>query len=131
MEKHKTVLPRYLLILLAAALALTFRPATGRADEPPSGATPGEHESFPELPEGMSEMFQGTVAEVIRAGRHIYVRIDTGKQQVWVAVPAFDGKPGDEVLVPCGIPYSNFYSKKLKRKFKLIIFVGSIRRVSE
>lgn len=121
----------YLPILLVPAILLTFRPATGRADEPPAGATAGEHEGFPKRPEGMSEMFQGTVAEVIHAGRHIYVRIHTGKQQVWVAVPDFDGKVGDEVLVPPGIPFSNFQSKKLKRKFKRIIFVGGIRRVGE
>jgi hypothetical protein len=79
----------------------------------------------------MSEMFQGTVTEVIHAGRHIYVRVDTGKRQVWVAVPAFEGNPGDEVLVPPGVPVANFQSKQLNRKFEMIIFVGSIRRVGE
>jgi hypothetical protein len=82
-------------------------------------------------PEGMSEMFKGTVVEVIDAGRHIYVHMDTGKQRVWVAVPAFDGKPGDKVLVPPGIPVANFQSKYLNRKLKMIYFVGGIRRVDE
>ena len=117
--------------LLVPAILLACRPATGRADEPPAGTTTGEHESSPKKPEGMSEMFQGTVAEVIKAGRHIYVRVETGKRQVWVAVPAFEGNPGDEVLVPPGVPVANFQSKLLNRKFKLIIFVGSIRRVGK
>lgn len=121
----------YLPILLVPVILLTFRPATGRADEPNAGATAGEHESDQKKPKGMSETFQGTVAEVIYAGRHIYVRIDTGKQEVWVAVPDFDGKPGDEVIVPPGVQVANFQSRKLNRKFNLIIFVGSIRRVGE
>jgi hypothetical protein len=79
----------------------------------------------------MSEMFKGTVVEVIDAGRHIYVHIDTGEQLVWVAVPAFDGKPGDKVLVPPGVPVADFQSKNLNRKFKMIYFVGSIRRVDK
>jgi hypothetical protein len=121
----------YLPILLVPVIMLTFRPATARAEEPPAGATAGEQENSQKKPEGMSEMFQGTVAEVIQAGRHIYVRIDTGKQQIWVAVPVFDGKPGDNVLVPPGVPFVNFKSRKLNRTFKMIIFVGSIHRVDE
>jgi len=79
----------------------------------------------------MSEMFKGTVVEVIDAGRHIYVHIDTGEQRVWVAVPAFDGKPGDKVLVPPGIPVADFQSKNLNRKFEMIYFVGGLSRVDE
>ena len=76
-------------------------------------------------------MFEGTVAEVVDAGRHIYVRIDTGEQRVWVAVPAFDGKLGDKVLVPPGIPVANFKSKNLNRIFKMIYFVGGIQLIDE
>ena len=121
----------YLMILLVPAVALAFRPAAGRADEPSAGGTSGTRQSPSEKQEGMSAMFQGTVAEMIDAGRHIYVRIDTVKQQVWVAVPAFDGKVGDTVLVPPGLPVADFQSRKLKRKFKLMIFVGGIRRLDK
>lgn len=131
MKKNTAALPWYLLILLAALIALTFGPASGRGEERPSGGTSGDHPVAPKKPEGMSEMFQGTVAEVIEAGRHIYVLIHTGERQLWVAAPAFDGKPGDEVLVPPGIPYSDFFSKKLNRRFKTIIFVGGIRCLRE
>ena len=118
-------------IVLVPAILLTCRAANNLAEEPPAGATAGAHESSPKNQEGMSETFQGTVAEVIHAGRHIYVRVDTGKRQVWVAVPAFEGSPGDEVVVPPGVPVANFQSRLLHRKFELIIFVGSIRRVGE
>jgi hypothetical protein len=76
-------------------------------------------------------MFRGTVVEVIDAGRHVYVHIDTGEQRLWVAVPAFDGKPGDKVLVPPCVPIAEFESKKLNRVFKMICFAGAIRRVDE
>jgi hypothetical protein len=118
-----------LLILLAPALALTLWQATGRADQPSPGKSPGAQQSPSKEQPDLSAAFQGTVAEIINPGRHIYVRIDTGKQQVWVAVPSFDGKPGDAVLVPPGVPVANFQSRKLHRKFKLMIFVGGIRRV--
>lgn len=131
MNKNQNRWTWYLIILLVSAVALAFRPAAGRAGEPPADAVSGEHDDHSRQSEGMSEMFQGTVVEVIHAGRHIYVRVDTGKRQVWVAVPAFEGKPGDAVIVPPGLQIANFQSKKLNRKFKMIIFVGSIRRVDE
>jgi TOBE domain len=118
-----------LLLLLVPAIAATFWQATGRAQEQPAAAASGKDQSPSKNSEGMSEMFQGTVTELIDAGRHIYVRIDTGKQQIWVAVPSFDGKPGDKVQVPPGVPVADFYSGKLNRKFKMIIFVGAIRRL--
>jgi hypothetical protein len=131
MEKKTTILLRHLLILLSAFIALTFGTASGRADERPAGEKSGDHPGPSKRPDGLSELFQGTVAEVVEAGRHTFVRVDTGKQQVWVAVPDFDGQPGDMVLVPPGVPYSNFYSNKLHRRFETIILVGGIRRLKK
>jgi hypothetical protein len=128
MKKSYCRLTRHILILLALTISIGFRPTTGLAQEQPAGKTSGSHQNTSIKPEGMSEMFKGMVVEVIDAGRHIYVHIDTGKQRVWVAVPAFDGKPGDRVLVPPGIPVANFKSKHLNRRFKMIYFVGGIQR---
>jgi hypothetical protein len=119
----------HMFILLVLTIFIGFRQATGRAEEKSVGGTSGKHQIPSIKPEGMSEMFKGTVMEIIDAGRHIYVHIDTGQQRVWVAVPSFDGKPGDKVLVPPGVPVADFQSKKLNRKFKMIYFVGGIRRV--
>jgi hypothetical protein len=121
----------YLLILLVLMICLGFRQTAGRADEPPAEQRSGNHQTPSKKPQGMSEVFKGTVLEVIDAGRHIYVRIDTGKQRVWVAVPSFNGKPGDKVLVPPGVPVADFQSKKLNRRFKMIYFVGGIRRADK
>jgi hypothetical protein len=131
MKKNYYRLSRYMLILLVLTISCGSRHMTGRAEEKPAEKTSGSNEIPSIKPEGMSEMFEGTVAEVVDAGRHIYVRIDTGEQRVWVAVPAFDGKLGDKVLVPPGIPVANFKSKNLNRIFKMIYFVGGIRLVDE
>jgi len=120
-----------MLILLVLTIPMGCRQATGQAEEQPAGKTSGSNQTSSVNPEGMSKMFKGTVVEVIDAGRHIYVHIDTGKQRVWVAVLAFDGKPGDKVLVPPGIPVADFKSKNLNRTFEMMYFVGGLRQEDE
>jgi hypothetical protein len=131
MKKNRVRWSWYLIMLLLWAVALAFRPTAGRAGDTPGDAASGENHRPSRQQEGMSEMFQGKVGEVLHASRHIYVRVDTGKRRVWVAVPAFEGNPGDEVIVPPGVQVANFHSRKLHRTFKMMIFVGSIRRVGE
>lgn len=129
MKKKYYRIACYLLILLVPVILSGFGQTTGRAEEQPAGDTTGADQTPSKKPESMTVMFKGTVAEVIDAGRYVYLQIDTGEKRVWVAVPGFDGKPGDEVLVPSGVPVADFQSKKLNRKFKMIYFVGSVRRV--
>ena len=120
-----------ILILLVLTISCGSRQVTGQTEEKPAEKTSGSNQSISIKPEGMSEMFKGTVVEVVDAGRHIYVHIDTGKKRVWVAVPTFDGKPGDKVLVPPGIPVANFKSKNLNRTFKVMYFVGGLSRLDK
>lgn len=127
MKPYHRRLPCYWLTLLVPAIAIIFNQGTAWPEEPPAAQNSGNYQSVSENAEGLSETFTGTVTEVIHASRHIYVHVDTGEQGVWVAVPAFDGKAGDRVLVPPGVPVANFQSREIKRKFKLIIFVGSLR----
>ena len=129
MKKTFDRLSWYVLTLLVLTIAGGFWCTIGRAEEPPAAETSGSDQTPSLKPEGMTETFKGTVVEVIDAGRQVYVHIDTGEQRVWVAVPAFDGKPGDRVLVPPCVPIADFVSKKLNRVFKTICFVGAIRRV--
>jgi hypothetical protein len=131
MKKSYCRLSRYMLILLVLTISVGFWQLAGQAEEQPAGKISGSNQTPSIKPEGMSDMFNGTVVEVIDAGRHIYVHIDTGKQRVWVAVPAFDGKPGDKVLVPPGIPVADFKSRKLNRTFEMMYFVGGLRPVDE
>jgi TOBE domain len=131
MEKKYYRLSWYIWILLVLTVSIHLRPPATYAEEQPAGHAPGSDQTPSVKPEGMSETFTGTVVEVIDAGRHIYVRVDSGQKQVWVAVPAFDGKPGDKVLVPPGVAVADFQSKKLNRTFKMIYFVGGIRRIGD
>ena len=120
-----------ILTLLMLTIAGGFWGTAGWAEEQPNVETSGSNQTPSIKPGGMTGTFKGTVVEVIDAGRQVYVHIDTGEQRVWVAVPAFDGKPGDKVLVPPCVPIADFESKKLNRVFKMICFVGGIRRVGE
>ncbi len=131
MKKMECSWSWYLLILPVLMIAVGFRPADGRAETPCAEGT-SEKVQAPGIPaEDMSEMFSGTVMEVLAGNRHIYVRVDTGERMVWVAVPSFNGKPGDKVLVPPGLPVAAFQSNELNRTFKMIYFVGGIRRVDK
>lgn len=121
-----------MVILPALAIVLSCSTGISPAEEQP--AAKASHSAMPtpvEDGQDMSKMFKGTVVDVIDAGRHIYVQIDTGEKRVWVAVPAYDGKVGDTVLVPPGVPSADFHSKTLNRDFKMIYFVGGIHRVDE
>ena len=128
MRKYYCRLSRYVLILLVLTIFMGLRQVSCLAEEQPARATP-ESQSPSTKPEGMSKMLEGTVEEVINAGRHIYVSVITGERLIWIAVPAFDGKPGDRVLVPPGVPVADLHSKNLNRTFKMIYFVGGIRRL--
>ena len=130
MEKKPYRLSGYLLILLLT-ISVGGQPVTIQAEEPPAGKASGSDQSASKKQGNMSEMFKGTVVEAINAGRYAYIQIDTGEKRVWVAVPGFDGKPGDKVLVPPGVPVADFQSKKLNRRFEIIYFVGGIRHVGE
>lgn len=131
MKKKYDRLSKYGWVTVALTIGLFFILAVVSAEEPPALQT-GIDDSPPSTQqEPMSKMFKGRVVEMINAGRYAYIKIDTGEKRVWVAVPAFDGKPGDTVLVPPGIPVADFQSKKLNRKFEMIYFVGSIRREGE
>ena len=131
MKKYYCRLSLYVLALLVLTISMGPRQATSQAEEQPAQATPETHQSPSTEPAGMSRMFEGTVAEVIDAGRHIYVSVKTGEKLVWIAVTAFDGKPGDKVLVPPGVPVADLHSKRLNRTFKMIYFVGGIRKLDD
>jgi len=122
----------YLWILLVITLCIGIWQTPGHTGETAEENLPGGVQPAPrESESGMAAQFKGTVIEVINAGRHVYLHIDTGEKRVWVAVPEFDGKTGDEVLVPPGVPVADFQSRTLHRRFDMLYFVGSVRRTGE
>ena len=62
------------------------------------------------------------------AANYTYVRLDTGKEQVWIAASQFSVKVGERLSVVPEMPMENFHSKALNRDFPLIYFVSSVGR---
>jgi len=109
------------LIVLLAALAL----AVGCQDKAPkTEEKPVQEKSV--VDEAAGGGFSGTVAEIIKVERYTYVQVDTDKEKIWAATPAFHGKVGDTVVVPEGLVMKNFHSNTLERDFELVHFVGAI-----
>ncbi len=132
MKKYHAFLLPPLVLLLAVMISVCFTLAEGQAEEHPAGKKSGSDSSASgEKQEAMEWMFKGKVMEAIDAGRYAFVQIDTGEKKLWVAVPDFDGKPGDQVLVPPGVPVADFHSKKLNRDFEMIYFVSAIHLEGE
>jgi predicted secreted protein len=123
--------PGILVMLLVLVICFGVGQATGQTEARPAGKASGVKPAAPNKGTTLRSFFKGTVVQLIDAGRYVYLQIDTAKEMVWVAVPVFAGKPGDEVLVPPGVPVANFHSKRLDRQFKMIYFVGSVRRVTD
>jgi len=128
MNKFFYGLSGYMLILLLA-ISVGFTQEIKGVEEQSAEKASGNDQPASKEPESMSVMFKGTVVEVIKSSRHVYLHIDTGEMQIWVTAPTFDGKPGDTVFIPPGVPIDDFYSKKLNRRFERIYFVGDIRRI--
>jgi hypothetical protein len=127
---RKALIP--ILGVLALTISIGCKQVSSQAEEKHAAKASGSASSASvEKQENMSMMFKGTVVEVIDAGRYTYIQVDTGEKRVWVAAPAFDGKTGDKVIVPPGVPMADFQSKKLNRRFDMIFFVGGIRRADE
>lgn len=115
-----------LVLLLFFAFSVYCGQSDGETEETQAGNSSFHDFSSKKVPREMAEAFEGTVTDVIETSRHIYVQVDTGEKKVWVAVPNFDGSPGDAVSVPAGIPVEDFYSRSLHREFDMMHFVGGL-----
>ena len=68
----------------------------------------------------------GKVTETMNAAGYTYVQVDTGAEQFWAAAPEFAVVVGDDVVVPEGMPMSDYHSKTLDRTFEVVYFVPSV-----
>ena len=82
----------------------------------PAPATPG------------AETVTGSVVETMNAGGYTYVRLQTGKEDVWIAASEFPVKSGERLTAPLEMPMENFHSKTLNRDFPVVYFVSQIAR---
>ncbi len=70
--------------------------------------------------------FSGKVVEAMDAGDYTYVRIDTGKTNVWAAAPKFAVKVGDSASLAAGMPMPKYHSKTLNRDFDVVYFTDRV-----
>jgi hypothetical protein len=70
----------------------------------------------------------GKVLEVLNAGNYTYLRVDTGREKLWLAVPQTKIKAGEKVTFRADLPMRNFQSKTLGRTFDTVYFVDEVGR---
>jgi hypothetical protein len=115
----------------APALQQQSAPAQPQAAAAPA-AVPAGQPARPAEPAGASSpqnpvaTVTGTVAETMDASNYTYVRVKTGKGDVWAASARFKVAVGDRVTVPLEMPMEQFHSPSLNRDFPLIYFASEI-----
>ena len=70
----------------------------------------------------------GKVLEVLNASNYTYLRVDTGKEKLWLAAPQTKVKAGEKIMFGAGLPMKNFQSKSLGRTFETVYFVDQVAR---
>jgi hypothetical protein len=70
----------------------------------------------------------GKVLEVLNASNYTYLRVDTGREKLWLAAPQTKVKAGEKVTFGAGLPMKNFQSKALGRTFDTVYFVDQVAR---
>ncbi len=73
-----------------------------------------------------SGAFSGKVTETMDTGEYTYVRVDTGKTNVWAAAPKFSVKVGDTATIPAGMAMPQYHSKTLNKDFDLVYFTDRV-----
>jgi hypothetical protein len=73
---------------------------------------------------------KGKVLERLDAPPYSYLRIKSGQEELWAAVPKADVAKGAEVSVLNAMPMTNFESKTLKKKFE-VVFFGTLEGSAE
>lgn len=68
----------------------------------------------------------GTVLESMDASGYTYMRVNTGSDTIWVAIPVSQVKKGDKVSFYQGMVMPDFHSKTLDRTFKEIVFSAGL-----
>jgi len=105
-----------LFISLAAFSGVTqASSSTKEASAPAANAAPLEGQTL-----------SGKVLETMDSGGYTYLKMDTGLNQPWVAIPQSQVKVGDEVTCRPGMVMKNFSSKSMNRTFDTIVFSAGL-----
>jgi hypothetical protein len=108
---------------LSAVLLVAVAVAGCKKSEPPAAAPPPPASNAMEAQVAPpSSSLKGKVLERLDAPPYSYLKIQTGKEEAWAAVPKAEVAKGAEVTVLNAMPMANFESKTLKRKFDVVYF---------
>lgn len=114
------VLPLALLALVACGRSNTAVPVAGGGQLPGAQGQP--------QPTPLSAV-KGLVRERIDVPPYTYLRLDTGKGEVWAAVPSTDLKVGAPASVVQAMEMRNWESPSLKRTFERV-YLGQLEGAS-
>ncbi|MEX1129220.1 MAG: hypothetical protein WD227_10185 [Vicinamibacterales bacterium] len=110
---------RRLVVLAVTAASLCAVAACGVKPQP----------SAPPASSADPAAFTGTVAETANASGYTYARLQAeGRDDVWIAAPAFVTQKGESLTATLEMPMPNFESKTLGRTFPLVYFVTTVSR---
>ena len=108
-------------LLIAAAVAGCKKseptPAAAPAATPPAAAAEA---AAPAAPQGTT--IKGKIVERLDAPPYTYLKLATGKDEQWAAVPKTELAKGAEATVVGAMPMQGFESKTLNRKFDVVYF---------
>lgn len=117
-------------ITIALILLLLVYPA--RAEGPPPGhPSVDEAARLLQIPRDQVFTYQGEVIEVINSNGYTYIHAQVLEEKLWLAAPRLDLKKGQQIRFPPGSLMRNFYSRRLKRTFPMVIFVSGVDIVPE
>ena len=117
---------RYLIVIALGGLALVGVLLYFGASTDPGSQTAAPPAASVAPADPAANGITGKVVETMNSGGYTYVRVDTGREQVWAAAPEVAVKVGDMIATPPGMPMKDFESEPLQRTFDMIYFVPAI-----
>ena len=94
--------------ILAGLTAISLAAGCSKEEAPKTAEQPKPAAEQPAQPAQPAAGKSGTVVETMNSGGYTYVQVDTGSEKIWAAAPEFQVKVGDAVVVPEGMPMSNY-----------------------
>ncbi len=73
-------------------------------------------------PTGPNATISGTVVERVDGAPYSFLRLETDKGLLWVAVPMVDVPRKSKVTVKNGVTLRNFESRQAGRRFEAVVF---------
>jgi len=111
-----------ILVFLFVGIAALALVACSKKEEAPQTVAPPAQPRAAALAGGVT----GKVIETMNAAGYTYVQVDDGQRKIWAAAREFKVAVGDDVIVPDGVPMTNYHSKTLDRDFEVVYLVDSI-----